>query len=73
MSDLTFGECEGLCGRMVERVGWDRFCFDCEQEMREQEADSREHLSEEDVFLYGGGVAAFGNVPAGLYGAEETR
>lgn len=38
--ELAFGECEGLCGRMVTFVGWDRYCDECEAEMREEdEAD----------------------------------
>jgi hypothetical protein len=51
--DLTFGECEGLCGRMVERVGWDRYCFACQEEMREEDEAREEAQFAEDVWLYG--------------------
>lgn len=34
--DLTFGECAGLCGRMVGRVGWDDYCFACQEEANEE-------------------------------------
>lgn len=51
--ELTFGECEGLCGRMVERIGWDRYCFDCQDEMREEDRERAARLTEEDEYLYG--------------------
>lgn len=51
--DLTFGECEGLCGRMVERVGWDSLCFSCQEELLEEQEADNERLREEDEYLYG--------------------
>lgn len=51
--DLTFGECEGLCGGMVERVGWDRYCFTCQEEMREEDEAREEAQFAEDVWFYG--------------------
>lgn len=50
--DLTFGECEGLCGGMVERVGWDRYCYSCQDEMRREGEEREEDLYEEDQRLY---------------------
>lgn len=37
--DVTFGECAGGCGRGVERVGWDSYCFSCQDEMRDEDED----------------------------------
>ncbi len=34
LRETGFGECEG-CGCSVERVGWDRLCFACQDEERE--------------------------------------
>lgn len=51
-TELTFGECEGLCGRMVERVGWDRYCYACQDEAREEDEEAREALRDEDEYLY---------------------
>ena len=51
--EFTFGECEGLCGRMVERVGGDRYCFACQDEMREEQAEQWAAMDDEDERLYG--------------------
>lgn len=50
--ELTFGECEGLCGGQVERVGWDRYCFACQDEMKREDEECWEQIDEEDRFLY---------------------
>lgn len=52
MSDLTFGECEGLCGGMVTFVGWDRYCQSCLDEMQQEDEEAREALHDEDEYLY---------------------
>lgn len=52
--DLTFGECEGMCGGMVARVGWDRFCANCLTEQDEQRDELEAAMREEDDYLYGG-------------------
>jgi hypothetical protein len=46
-----FGEC-GACFNALERPFWDRYCFDCQDEMREEDEAERERLAEEDHFLY---------------------
>lgn len=46
-----FGECEG-CGNSVERVGWDRLCFSCQDEEREEWESRLEAMAEEDHRLY---------------------
>lgn len=51
MSDLHFGECEG-CGNGVERPFWDRYCFNCQDEMREEDERRVDELAAEDHFLY---------------------
>jgi hypothetical protein len=52
VSELHFGECEGLCGSQVTFPGWDRYCDSCEQEMREEQDERNQRLSEEDHLLY---------------------
>ena len=48
--DLTFGEC--VCGEPLERPFWDRYCFACQDEQREEDEARNQRLYEEDVFLY---------------------
>jgi hypothetical protein len=50
--ETTFGECEGCFGQ-IERVGWDRLCFDCQDEERQEQLDRWERLDEENEYLYG--------------------
>lgn len=52
-AELAFGECEGMCGRGVTFPGWDRYCDECLQEMREEDAARDERMDEEDRYLYG--------------------
>lgn len=52
MSDeLLFGECAG-CFNGLERPFWDTYCFDCQEEMREEDREAAERIAEEDHFLY---------------------
>lgn len=53
VTELTFGECEGLCGRMVTFVGWDRYCSDCQEEAREEDEARWADLADEEAYLYG--------------------
>ena len=48
--DLQFGECS--CDEPLERPWWDRDCFACQEERREEDEVRNQRLHEEDVFLY---------------------
>ncbi len=50
--ELHFGECEGMCGRQVTFPGWDRYCDECVEEMRQEDEERREALAEEDAHFY---------------------